>query len=141
MHFVWEMWQIPFYVDMLNDSHWSGVWRCSQATFGDGLIALISYLLGAAVARNMFWLVAPTLLPYLSYVVAGVVITILFEHLAVDVLYRWQYSELMPTIPFIGTGLTPTAQWMIIPPIVLWASKVFIQGLEKPYHFKLKSNS
>jgi hypothetical protein len=128
LHFVWEMWQIPFYEEMLSDSHWSGVLRCSQATLGDGVIALVSYFFGATIARNLFWVATPTFLPYVSYIVTGIFITILFEYFAVDVLYRWQYSELMPTLPLIGTGVLPLLQWLVIPPAVLWITKVFIQG-------------
>ena len=31
LHFVWEMWQVPFFAGMPSTSHWSGVAICTQA--------------------------------------------------------------------------------------------------------------
>lgn len=31
----------------------------------------------------------------------------------------WAYSELMPTLPWLGTGLAPLLQWLLIPPLAL----------------------
>jgi len=33
---------------------------------------------------------------------------------------RWAYSEAMPHLPVLGTGLLPLLQWLVIPPLVLW---------------------
>ncbi len=129
LNFVWEMWQIPFYIDMLSASHWQGVYRCSQATAGDGVIALTAYGLACIPMRTVYWLLKPTLVAVAIYLFAGAAITILFEYLAVEVLDRWQYSELMPRLPIVGTGILPLLQWIMIPPCVLYVSKIFIIGL------------
>lgn len=42
-------------------------------------------------------------------IVFGVVVSILIEYYALST-GRWTYNELMPIIPFLGTGLTPTIQ-------------------------------
>jgi len=33
---------------------------------------------------------------------------------------NWAYSEFMPTLPVTGTGLSPLAQWIVIPLIAFW---------------------
>ena len=50
----------------------------------------------------------------------GVGYTIYSEWLNVSVRGSWAYSELMPTIPFLGTGLAPLLQWLVIPTLALW---------------------
>lgn len=53
----------------------------------------------------------------------GIAITAIFEFLATGILNRWQYSNLMPTLPIVGTGLTPLLQWLLLPPLILWFVK------------------
>lgn len=36
------------------------------------------------------------------------------------VLNLWQYTEAIPTLPLLGTGLSPLLQWSLLPPLVLW---------------------
>lgn len=50
----------------------------------------------------------------------GLVVTILFEALATGMFQRWAYSDAMPRVPVIGTGLLPLLQWLLIPLLVLW---------------------
>ena len=50
----------------------------------------------------------------------GAVVTILFEALATGMFQRRAYSDAMPRLPIIGTGLLPLLQWLAIPPLVLW---------------------
>ena len=37
-------------------------------------------------------------------------------------LRSWEYSEAMPRVPLgnIEIGLSPLAQWLLIPPLALW---------------------
>jgi hypothetical protein len=53
-------------------------------------------------------------------VTIGVLITILMEWLATQVLSRWAYAESMPVIPLLRVGLAPLLQWVVLPPIVVW---------------------
>lgn len=46
--------------------------------------------------------------------------TIFSEWLNIVVRKSWQYSELMPVVPFIDTDLSPLLQWIIIPNLGLW---------------------
>lgn len=35
---------------------------------------------------------------------------------------RWEYAPLMPRVWWLGTGLSPLLQWLILPPLMLWMS-------------------
>lgn len=129
VHFVWEMWQIPFYRGMVVAEHWSAVVICSQAAIGDGIIAVAAYSIAALTAKDFQWLRLRVGVPHLFYLLIGLVITAIFEVAATGVLDRWQYSDMMPTLPVIEIGLIPLLQWLLIPPVVLWSTAVFLRGL------------
>ena len=46
--------------------------------------------------------------------------TVYSEWLNVNVRRSWAYSELMPTVPIIGTGVGPLLQWIALPTLVQW---------------------
>jgi hypothetical protein len=48
----------------------------------------------------------------------GATYTILSEWLNVSMLQNWAYASAMPVVPPLGTGLSPLAQWIIIPSAV-----------------------
>jgi hypothetical protein len=52
----------------------------------------------------------------------GVGYTVFSEWLNVEVRQTWAYSEAMPQLPPLGTGLTPVLQWVLLPRLaLLWA--------------------
>jgi hypothetical protein len=128
LNFVWEMWQVPFFRDIGDGPHWSGVISCTQATFGDAAIALFAYGCVALSSRARFWLLAPARREIAAYLAIGLAVTIVFEALATGPLERWRYSEAMPTLPWLGTGVLPLAQWLALPPLVLWLARGQIRG-------------
>lgn len=120
LNFIWEMWQIPFFVDIPSGTHWAGVVACTQATFGDAAISIVAFWCVAALARSRRWIYKPSSLQIGSFIMVGVVITIVFEAIATVFLDRWSYSSSMPTIPILGTGLFPLLQWIFLPPLTIW---------------------
>lgn len=57
------------------------------------------------------------------YVGIGIALTMGFEYYYTNISLRWTYSELMPLVPPLGTGLSPLLQWIIIPLLVIWFTK------------------
>jgi L-cystine uptake protein TcyP (sodium:dicarboxylate symporter family) len=49
---------------------------------------------------------------------AGLVIGIVVEWLAVHLLARWNYTDRMPIIPWIGIGWVPVLQMVVLPPLI-----------------------
>lgn len=60
----------------------------------------------------------------------GLGLTVVFEWLATGPLERWSYGPAMPRIPLLETGLLPTLQWIVVPPIglVLTARQLVSRG-------------
>ena len=122
LNLAWEYWQVPFFRGMADQPHWVGVKACTLATLGDAAIALAAYWVTAIFARARGWILRPNRLDIANFlgVGVGVVVTTLFEALATGMFQRWAYSDAMPRLPVIGTGLLPLLQWLVIPPLVLW---------------------
>ena len=45
----------------------------------------------------------------------GIGYTVYSEWLNTVIRKTWEYSELMPMIPILGTGLSPLMRWLIVP--------------------------
>ncbi|HEX7954439.1 MAG TPA: hypothetical protein VF523_15350 [Burkholderiales bacterium] len=116
----WEFWQVPFFLGIAELPHWLGVKACTLATLGDAGIALSAFWVTAIAARDRGWILRPNGLDFAIFLGVGAVVTILFEALATGMFQRWAYSDAMPRLPIIGTGLLPLLQWLAIPPLVLW---------------------
>lgn len=119
LNFLWEMWQMPFYEDLTLLPTMEVVRTCTQASFGDGIISLLAFWAAALMVRSRRWHVDRRISAFTVYMLAGVLITIVMEWLATGPLERWQYDATMPQLPWIGTGLLPLAQWLILPIFIL----------------------
>ena len=120
---AWEFAQTPFYTLWRTGSVWGIVFAVLHCTAGDVLIAGASLaasllLFGAAGwPRSRFVQVAA------AAVIFGLSITVLVEHLA-TARGIWTYSELMPVVPGLGTGLAPLAQWVVVPLLAFMAARL-----------------
>lgn len=129
LHFTWEVLQIPFYEGMAQAEHGAAVWQCTLTTLGDTGIALAAYFGAAFAERSLTWLHSLSIRPLLIYFLIGLLATVVLEFLATEVQHRWTYSELMPTLPLLKTGLIPLVQWIIIPALALGAVRLMYFGL------------
>ncbi|MBR9910274.1 MAG: hypothetical protein GYB33_07975 [Gammaproteobacteria bacterium] len=111
---------MPYYEGLKTLDYMSVVRTCTQASLGDGVISIVAYWSAALIARSRNWIHAMTVAPAITYLAAGLVITIGMEWLATDVWDRWRYAPNMPELPLLGTGLLPILQWLILPPLILW---------------------
>jgi hypothetical protein len=50
----------------------------------------------------------------------GVLYTVFSEWLNTEVRGSWAYAAAMPVVPPFGTGLSPLAQWLVVPPAGFW---------------------
>ena len=46
--------------------------------------------------------------------------TVFSEWLNTEIRGSWAYSELMPVVPVLEAGLSPVAQWIVIPIAAFW---------------------
>jgi|SRR5262245_17576025 len=111
---VWELAQLPLYTIWVEQPLAGSLAAAAHCTLGDLLIAAAALAIAVALAgrgwptRN-YWSVA------LCAVVLGVAYALFSEWLNVEVRRTWAYGPLMPRLPWIGTGLTPVLQWLVVP--------------------------
>lgn len=118
LHFVWEFLQVPTYAGMAELNHWDGVKVCTSATVGDVGFALTAFWVTSLAARSRRWVAEPRTWQLALFVLVGVMLTVGFEHYYTQVSLRWTYSDLMPLVPPLGTGLSPLIQWIVVPLLV-----------------------
>lgn len=126
LNLPWEFLQAPFFEGLAEAPHWNAILICTGATIADGLIVLVAFWTTSSIWRDRAWFMRPDLWQITSYVLVGLFVTFVVEHLATrstDPNWSWRYSELMPIVPGLGIGLTPLLQWMLIPPAVVWFSR------------------
>lgn len=125
LNLLWETAQLPLYDIWYEASSGEIAFAVLHCTAGDVLIginsAIVALLLAAALYRSTH---PPVWAIGLIFVLIATAYTIYSEWLNVFVRKSWSYSELMPTIPPLGTGLSPLLQWIIVPAVTIWIAKL-----------------
>lgn len=113
---LWEIAHLPLYTLWKTGTWREIVFAVVHCTAGDLLIATSSLVValvclgdGWPEQRRVFVRVG------LLALALGLVYTAYSEWLNVEVRKSWAYSAWMPVLPVLGTGLSPLAQWLIIP--------------------------
>lgn len=119
-HAVWEAVQLPLYTLWSTGTLRQKAFAVLHCTVGDAIIAGLSMLLALSFAGRPSWPETGIRGVYLSSLVLGVVYTIYSEWLNVNIRGSWAYSDLMPVLPLLGTGLSPVLQWIVVPTAAQW---------------------
>lgn len=119
LNWLWEMLQMPAFVEMAGRSWTETALPCAGAAVGDVAITLGIYGLGALAARSCCWGLEGVWNVYLTGTLLGGIFAATFEwySMASD---RWSYNERMPIVPVLNLGLWPLLQLMLLVPIS-WA--------------------
>lgn len=120
LNLPWEFWQVPFYEGVASAPHWESTRMCTEAALGDAGMAVFAFWVVSVRVRTRSWVLKPARSEVIGFVAVGVLLTIVFEWLAASILGLWTYAGSMPTLPFLGTGLLPLLQWILLPPLILW---------------------
>lgn len=117
---AWEIAQLPLYTIWYEGTFGEIAFAVAHCTGGDILIASASLLLALLLVARPTWpdetyrQVAALAVGFaLSY-------TVFSEWLNTEVRGSWAYSELMPVVPVLDAGLSPLAQWIVIPIAAFW---------------------
>ena len=121
-HLGWEILQLPLYTLWATGTLRQQAFAVVHCTLGDAMIAGLSLLLALAVFAHATWPRASVARVYLATLAFGVGYTIYSEWLNINVRGSWAYSDLMPVVPVIGTGLAPLLQWVAVPTLALWVA-------------------
>lgn len=120
---LWEALHLPLYTIWASGTLREKIFAVVHCTGGDLLIAVSALLLALCLIGDrawpnvQFWPVALLTAGF------GVTYTIFSEWLNLVVRQSWAYSELMPVLPLLGTGVSPLMQWIVIPIAALWLAR------------------
>lgn len=120
---LWEILQLPLYTIWSEGTPGEIAFAIAHCTAGDLIIALTCLVAGLVVAGDRFWPSRRFWEVAAVTVSLGVAYTIFSEWLNLVVRESWAYSDLMPVVPGLGTGLSPLAQWIVIPLAGLWSAQ------------------
>lgn len=117
---AWEAAQLPLYT-IWREGKWSEItFAVFHCTAGDALIASASLIGALLLVGSAHWPDERYVAVATFTLVAGVAYTAFSEWLNTEVRGSWAYSDLMPVLPVTGTGLSPLAQWVVIPLAAFW---------------------
>lgn len=116
----WEIGQLPLYTLWATGTAGQIIFAVIHCTIGDVLIAMVALMLALVLVATPSWPSVRTRRVTAVTVIFGLIYTIYSEHLNTTLRANWAYGEMMPIIPWIGTGLSPFAQWLVIPPLAMW---------------------
>ncbi len=116
---AWEFAHMPLYTLWETGHAREIAFAALHCTGGDVLIALSSLAAALLLGRGAwpqagYWKVAAAAVAF------GLAYTVFSEWLNVEVRGTWAYRDMMPVIPMIGTGLSPLAQWILLPSFAFW---------------------
>lgn len=118
LNLAWEALQIPLYTIWTEASAGYVAFAVFHCTLGDILIGTVSLALilgreGPIAQWRWRRIVGLMLLLGPGYTI--------FSEWLNTALFRWSYSELMPTLTIAGfeLGVSPLLQWLVIPPLAL----------------------
>lgn len=121
---VWEFLQFPLYTSWSTGTAYQIALMVLHCTMGDVLVALVAVVAALLAVGSPLWPERRFAAVTMGTVAVSVLITIGVEYLSTVVWHFWSYTEAMPRLPWLGTGLSPLAQWMILPPLALiWARR------------------
>jgi hypothetical protein len=68
--------------------------------------------------KDRHWVINFRFLQVVGFTLLGLGYTVASEWVNVDIRGSWGYAAAMPRVPWIGTGLAPFIQWVLLPPLI-----------------------
>lgn len=125
LNLAWEAAHVRFYT-LWNEAQPAYIaFSVVHCTLGDVLIGGLALFLALILDREGELAEWRWLRIALLALVFGVGYTIFSEWMNVTILRSWVYGESMPRLNLAGTeiGLTPLAQWLVVPPFALYLAR------------------
>ena len=121
LNLAWEAAQVRLYTLWTEAEPAYVAFALGHCTLGDVLIGAISLLLALIAGRERALASWRWRRIAIATALAGVAYTLFSEWMNIAWLRSWTYAESMPTLELAGfeLGLTPVAQWLIVPPVAL----------------------
>lgn len=118
LNLFWEVLQLPLYTIWTNSSGRDIAFAVVHCTVGDVMITTINLVAAVLLAGKKEWPDRRYRAVALATIFFGLTYTIYSEWNNTVVTRSWAYAAAMPQI--WGIGLSPLAQWIVIPGFVFW---------------------
>jgi hypothetical protein len=116
---AWEAAHLPLYTIWRTGTPGEQAFAVVHCTGGDLLIALACLALALVLVGEPAWPARAHRRVAALTIGFGVAYTVFSERLNIVVRQTWAYSDFMPVVPVIGTGLSPLLQWVVVPLLAL----------------------
>lgn len=120
---AWEAVQLPLYTLWRDGTPGEIAFAVLHCTLGDGLIGVAALAWALLMVGDKSWPAGGSTRVLVATVMIAATYTIYSEWLNVEVRSTWSYADAMPRLPWIGTGLAPLLQWVVVPPLALFAAR------------------
>lgn len=114
-HLAWEAAHLPLYALWQTGTPHQIAWFVLRCTGGDLFIALGALMCALLVVNDPAWPARGYRQAAILAVVLGIAVTVFSEWFDTRIAATWAYSDLMPIIPGLEVGLSPVAQWVLVP--------------------------
>ena len=111
----WEFAHMPLYTVWQTGSAAEIAFNGLHCTVGDVMIAASSLLAAVLIVGRRDWPVRRRLPVAVAATMVGVIYTAFSEWMNITIRQSWAYTDLMPLLPGTMLGLSPLAQWLILP--------------------------
>ncbi len=117
LNLLWESAHLPLYTVWQQGSTLDLVWAVIHCSAGDLLIGIATLTLALVLVGNAGWPAEGSSFRGVAAVAiaSGIAYTIFSEWLNTSIRGAWSYAAAMPVLPPLGTGVSPLAQWMVVP--------------------------
>lgn len=129
VHFVYEVWQAPYFVFYDMPSLASKINYITHCTIGDGVISVISFWVVSLLFRTRKWILDPMGKQILLFTAAGWLYTFISEIYRIKIAKLYGISAFK--VPFFETSWLPLVQWLILPPLVIFLTERHLRGEKK----------
>lgn len=126
---AWEAAHVPLYTLWTEAEPGYIVFSVLHCTIGDVLIGSATLLLALILGREgalTHWRWGRIAVLTVAF---GAGYTVFSEWMNIKVLRSWSYADSMPTIELgrFELGVTPLAQWLLLPPLALYLARKELQ--------------
>jgi hypothetical protein len=120
---AWEFAHLPLCTVWWEGNFGAAAFAAAHCTGGDLLIVASSLLLALLLFGASAWPERGFARVAAATILFGVGCTAFSGWLNTEVRGSRRYTELMPTLPLLGTGLSPLGQCMVIPLAAFWRAR------------------
>ena len=114
-HLLWEILQLPLYGIWTTGTGLEIAFAIAHCVAGDLIIATLSLVAALMLVGSPAWPSQRFVPTMVATPIMGMGYAIYSEWVNTVARKAWAYSELMPVVPLLGTGLSPLMQWLVVP--------------------------